>query len=96
MKFNFKLLLALIGFCLLEANDNWNNLKVTWGINPFGSNNFVSLPREVGDALKKGKLTFFFLHLIRNRTDQESNPIRVRINAQNTGLIKVMKNTVLS
>ncbi len=58
MKFTFKLLLALIGFCLIEANDNWNNLKVTWGINPFGSNNFVSLPREAAEAIKKGKLSF--------------------------------------
>ena len=54
-KMKFLLLtLALIGLNLVNANLNWNNLKVTWGINPFGSNNFVSLPREAAEAIKKG------------------------------------------
>ena len=53
MKFSC-LVLALVGLYLVEANDNWNNLKVTWGINPFGANNFVAMPRTVGDAVSKG------------------------------------------
>lgn len=54
MNLNFKLFLALIGLYLIDANDNWNNLKVTWGINPFGSNNFVALPRQASEAIKQG------------------------------------------
>ena len=38
----------------LFGGDNWNDLKVTWGINPFGSNNFVSLPRTEQEARNKG------------------------------------------
>ncbi|CAF0874634.1 unnamed protein product [Brachionus calyciflorus] len=33
---------------------NWNDLKVTWGINPFDSNNFQSLPRTVSEAVSRG------------------------------------------
>ena len=39
---------------LFGANEAWNDLKVTWGINPFGSNNFVSLPRTEQEARNKG------------------------------------------
>lgn len=38
----------------LFGGDAWNDLKVTWGINPLGSNNFVSLPRTQKDAINKG------------------------------------------
>ena len=38
----------------LSEEPEWNDLKVTWGINPFDSNNFFSLPRTVADALKQG------------------------------------------
>ena len=38
----------------LFGGDAWNDLKVTWGINPFGSNNFVSLPRTEQEAISKG------------------------------------------
>ena len=63
MKSHCITLVIIICSCLVEANDKWNNLKVTWGINPFGANNFVSLPRDVADALKKG-LTANFSILI--------------------------------
>lgn len=60
MKFSYVLALVLAvnaytaqGF-LFGNNDAWNDLKVTWGINPLGSNNFVSMPRTVSDAVKKG------------------------------------------
>ena len=39
---------------LFGASESWNDLKVTWGINPFGSNNFVSMPRTEQEALTKG------------------------------------------
>jgi charged multivesicular body protein 7 len=52
MKFFCVLILAVLG--LTHANDKWNDLKVTWGVNPFGSNSFVALPRTVFDARSKG------------------------------------------
>ena len=39
---------------LFQSNGNWNNLKVTWGINPFSSNNFAPLPRTENEAIQKG------------------------------------------
>lgn len=33
---------------------NWNDLKITWGINPFDSNSFVSLPRTEREARSLG------------------------------------------
>ena len=53
MKFQL-LFLALVSFYIVEANPDWNNLKVTWGINPFGANNFVAMPRTVSEAISKG------------------------------------------
>ena len=38
----------------LFGGDKWDDLKVTWGVNPFGSNNFVSLPRTEQEAIGKG------------------------------------------
>jgi hypothetical protein len=38
----------------LFGGDKWDDLKVTWGINPFGSGNFVSLPRTEQEAIGKG------------------------------------------
>lgn len=38
----------------LKDGTNWNDLKVTWGINPFDSNNFQSLPRTEAEAKSKG------------------------------------------
>ena len=59
MKFTYLLVAMLANICLSEAflwgdSDKWDDLKVTWGINPFGSNNFVSLPRTISQALSKG------------------------------------------
>ena len=39
---------------LFGGNSNWDDLKVTWGMNPFDSNNYASLPRSETDAKKKG------------------------------------------
>ena len=55
-----QLVLLTVAACLystqafLFSNDAWNDLKVTWGINPFGSNNYVSMPRMENDAISKG------------------------------------------
>lgn len=38
---------------LFGNNEDWNDLKVTWGINPFGSN-YVSMPRTEAEAISKG------------------------------------------
>ena len=38
----------------LFGGDKLDYLKVTWGVNPFGSNNFVSLPRTEQEAIGKG------------------------------------------
>ena len=38
----------------LFASDNWDNLKVTWGINPFSSESFASLPRSEKEAIANG------------------------------------------
>jgi len=46
--------LNVFGAQALFGGDAWNDLKVTWGINPFGSNNYVSLPRTQAEAIKKG------------------------------------------
>jgi len=56
MKSIIILLLAniYISNALLFGGNNWNDLKVTWGINPLGSNNFVSMPRVEKDAIAKG------------------------------------------
>lgn len=44
---------ALQAECLFWGA-KWNDLKVTWGINPLGSNNFVSMPRTENEAIRKG------------------------------------------
>ena len=36
------------------SSDNWNDLKVTWGMNLFSSHNFVSLPRTEKEAIQAG------------------------------------------
>ena len=59
MKFSYLLVAIMANVYLCEAflwgaSDKWDDLKVTWGINPFGSNNFVSLPRTISQALSKG------------------------------------------
>jgi charged multivesicular body protein 7 len=36
-----------------STDEAWNDLKVTWGINPFGSA-YQSLPRTMNDAIAKG------------------------------------------
>jgi charged multivesicular body protein 7 len=54
-KFSLLFLFVGISNCFLFPDtDNWNDLKVTWGINPFGSNNFVSLPRTEQEAVQNG------------------------------------------
>lgn len=35
-------------------NEAWNDLKVTWGANPFSQNNFVAMPRTETEARAKG------------------------------------------
>jgi len=51
-------LIVIFGIALnieaFGAGDKWDDLKVTWGINPFGSGNFVSLPRTEQEAIGKG------------------------------------------
>jgi len=37
----------------MEAT-NWDNLKVTWGINPLSSQNFVAMPRTQKEAIAQG------------------------------------------
>lgn len=52
------LLLAVVNLYVAHAfligGDDWTDLKVTWGINPFGANNFVALPRTEAEAVKAG------------------------------------------
>ena len=38
----------------LFGSDKWDDLKVTWGINPLSSDYFVSLPRTEQEAIGKG------------------------------------------
>ena len=38
----------------LFGGETWDDLKVTWGINPLASGNFDSLPRSEADAKSKG------------------------------------------
>jgi hypothetical protein len=51
-------MLKIVLFCYFayfaNALPNWNDLKVTWGLNPFGSNIFVSVPRFEIDAIGLG------------------------------------------
>lgn len=37
-----------------KNNPDWNDLKVTWGINPFSSSHFVKMPRTEAEAIKEG------------------------------------------
>jgi hypothetical protein len=59
MNFNRNLLVLVSVFAVFgsfvvgDKPNNWNDLKRTWGINPFG-NSFVSMPRTVNDAIKQG------------------------------------------
>ena len=46
--------LAACGEGFLFSSTSWDDLKVTWGINPFDSNIFFSLPRNEPEAIKKG------------------------------------------
>ncbi|KAL3847552.1 hypothetical protein ACJMK2_018457 [Sinanodonta woodiana] len=46
------LLLSAQGFVLNDAK--WDNLRVTWGMDPFDPNYFVSMPRTQQDALSEG------------------------------------------
>jgi charged multivesicular body protein 7 len=39
---------------LFGGGDKWDDLKVTWGVNPFSSTNFASMPRTVSAAVAKG------------------------------------------
>jgi hypothetical protein len=63
---NYCLFVLLLLFVSIEANiftffesvwkgetTAWNDLKRTWGVNPFG-NNFVSLPRTQKEATSSG------------------------------------------
>lgn len=44
---------ACSGF-LTSHDGTWNNLRVTWGINPFSSINYASQPLTEADAIHKG------------------------------------------
>jgi hypothetical protein len=64
MKFEYLLISILANLLSTEGflwgdSDKWDDLKVTWGINPFSSNNFVSLPRTESAALSKGCFKYF-------------------------------------
>ena len=48
------IILALVNLYLIKANENWDNLKVTWGPSLLGSNSFASLPRTETEAKLKG------------------------------------------
>ena len=39
---------------LFGNTDTWDDLKVTWGMNPLSSGNYVSMPRTVNDAITQG------------------------------------------
>ena len=39
---------------LFGGGDAWDDLKVTWGINPLSSSGFNSLPRSEADAKSQG------------------------------------------
>jgi hypothetical protein len=55
--FSACLLLAVVSGSqafLWSNNDAWNDLKVTWGINPFAGGNYESMPRTVEEAVRKG------------------------------------------
>lgn len=46
-------LIAIISFLVVvKCSAQWNDLKVTWGVNPLSWSNFASLPRTESDALK--------------------------------------------
>lgn len=47
-------ILSVVASCAYAAQPDWNDLKVTWGINPFSSYVFASLPRTEDDAIKSG------------------------------------------
>lgn len=41
--------------CLtISSKSSWNDLKVTWGFNPFNSNYFSQLPQKESDAVRLG------------------------------------------
>ncbi|KAL3847997.1 hypothetical protein ACJMK2_018884 [Sinanodonta woodiana] len=46
--------LPLMAKCFLFNGPNWNNLRVTWGMNPFNYNNYATMPRTEQDAILKG------------------------------------------
>lgn len=57
MKYSILILIINIYFAnsfLFKSETDWNDLKVTWGMNPFDSNSFVSLPRTESEAIIKG------------------------------------------
>ncbi|XP_076104028.1 uncharacterized protein LOC143072809 [Mytilus galloprovincialis] len=54
-------LVVVLAFCAIHCNGflfgqdgTWDNLRVTWGINPFGSMNFAAMPLTEADAKSKG------------------------------------------
>ena len=53
----FEKLLVVILFLTIShkcmGQTNWNDLKVTWGVNPFSSSNFASLPLSEKEAVQK-------------------------------------------
>lgn len=57
MKFDFLIVLGFVGIstlvegALIQKNV-WNDLKVTWGVNPLTS--YTSLPLTQSDAVKNG------------------------------------------
>lgn len=58
MKIQIALVLVLSvlnahGF-LFGESETWDDLKVTWGINPLSSGVYESMPRNVNDAIAKG------------------------------------------
>ena len=66
MNFQFLIIAIVANLASSDAflfgdSDKWNDLKVTWGINPFGSDNFVSLPRTVAQAISKGNQIIILL-----------------------------------
>jgi len=47
-------LLVSHSLAFMLKNPDWSDLKVTWGADPFGPSNFVSMPRTVAEAVAKG------------------------------------------
>jgi charged multivesicular body protein 7 len=50
----YGLLALTLGCALVAAGPAWNDLRVTWGVNPFSKWNFAQVPRDIGNDPSAG------------------------------------------